>query len=263
VAGSELDRINQTTWSRTDTLETFAAREGPIDPGEAHVLALLRRELAAGPVLDIGVGGGRTVPLLAPASDDYVAIDYLAEMVSLTRRRFPQARVEHVDARDLSCFADATFAVVFWSANGIDGIGHADRALALAEIRRVLRPGGRFAFSTHNLGSAYSGRPPWDYHWFMADPRIALLRARRLPRRARAYRRARGLVTRGEGWASLVDPAYEFGLVTHFVSLAEARRELGALGFDASVEAFDMRGVPLGPAAAPGQPWFHLIAERS
>jgi SAM-dependent methyltransferase len=262
MAASELDRLNRSTWSRTSTLQAFAAREGPSDPGEALLLERLGPAVAGEPILDIGVGGGRSVPLLRSFSDAYVGIDYLEEMVSLTRVRFPGVRIEHLDARDLAPLPDRSFALVFWSANGIDGVSHSDRARVLGEIRRVLRPGGFFAFSTHNLGHPFSGRPPWHYRWFLCDPQIALLRAARLPRRAAAYRRAAAAVTRGEGWATLVDPAYEFGLLTHFTTLAEARRELLESGFDAEAEAWDTRAAPLAQNAEPASSWFHLLARR-
>jgi SAM-dependent methyltransferase len=263
MVASELDRLNRSTWSRTSTLETFAAREGPIDAGEALLLERLAGLVAGEPILDIGVGGGRSVPLLRRLSDDYVGIDYLEEMVRLTRERFPDTRLEHVDARDLAPFADRSFALAFWSANGIDGVSHADRARVLAEVQRVLRPGGLFAFSTHNLGGRFSGRPPWSYRWFLCHPRIALLRAARLPRRASAYRHASPSVVRGAGWATFVDPAYEFGLLTHFTTPAEARRELVASGFEPQIEGWDTRGATLEPGGATRGPWFHLLARRA
>jgi SAM-dependent methyltransferase len=262
VTGAGPDPFNRATWRRPGTLEAFVAREGPIDPGEAHVIERLRADAAGQPVLDVGVGGGRTVPLLLSLSEDYVGIDYLDEMVKLTRERYPSSRIDLVDARDLSCFTDASFGLVFWSANGIDGISHADRATALREIHRVLRPGGVFAFSTHNLGHPFSGRPPWDYRWFRCDPRVGLLRLARLPRRTRAFQRARGGVVRGQGWATLVDPAYEFGLLTHFVTLAEARRELTRAGFEPQAEAWDSRGKAATPTVEARAPWLHLIARR-
>lgn len=257
------DEINRATWASGSTLEVFAARSGAIDAGEAVLLARLAESSAGETVLDIGVGGGRTVPLLGALGGDYVAIDYLAEMVALTRERYPDVRVEHVDARDLSCFPDGSFGLVYWSANGIDGLGHDDRRLALAEIRRVLHPSGTFAFSTHNLDHFATGRTPWDYRWFWVDPRTALRRARRLPGRVRAYRRARASTVRGSGWAMLVDPAYEYGLLTHYASLPEALGELAAVGFGPEVEVYDLAGTPLEAATDTRRcQWFHLLVPR-
>src|ERR1019366_6884470 len=41
------------------------------------------------------------------------------------------------------------------------------------------------------------------------------------------------------GWASMVDPAYDFGVVWHYVTLAEALRELREAGFTSTVEVYD------------------------
>jgi SAM-dependent methyltransferase len=48
-------------------------------------------------------------------------------------------------------FASGSFDFVLFSFNGIDYVNHSDRLTILKEIRRVLRPGGWFCFSTHNL----------------------------------------------------------------------------------------------------------------
>ena len=101
------------------------------------------------PVLDIGIGGGRTVEALRNISNDYVGIDYVAEMVEECKRKFPGVRFEQCDARKLS-FADNTFQVVLFSMNGISMVDHEGRLEILKEVFRVLRPGGYFLFSTYN-----------------------------------------------------------------------------------------------------------------
>jgi SAM-dependent methyltransferase len=258
-----LDRINRATWSSGTILAEFATREGPFDPGEALVLRRVADEAEGLPILDIGVGAGRTVPLLRAVSTDYVGIDYLKEMVTLARSRFPDVRFEHVDARDLSRFASRSFGLVYFSRNGIDGVGHEDRRTVLREIHRVLRPCGLFAYSTHNLDHRFAGRPPWHPGWYRADPRLALYRARRLPARAAAYRESRAECARGDGWATLVDPAYEFGLVTHFVTLEEALRELREAGFETATEIYSTTGVRLHPWNDTRKTfWLHLVARR-
>ena len=263
MTGAPLDELNRATWSSPALLDVFAAREGPIDGAEAAILRRLAHEVRGEPILDIGVGGGRTVPLLRALTDDYIGIDYLEELVGLTRSRFPDARIEHHDARDLSAFEDGSFALVVFSTNGIDGISHEDRGTTLAEICRVLRPGGWFFYSTHNLAHSAAGAPPWNRWWFVCRPRIALRRVVALPRTIHAYRRARSHVTRGDGWATLVDPAYDFGLLTHFVMVDEALRELEAAGFEPGAEVFDPTGAPVGPYGFTTSAfWFHVLARR-
>jgi len=260
---NRLDQTNRATWSSEMVLGLFAAREGTFDLGEAAVLERLADSAAGVPILDIGVGGGRTIPHLRRLSTDYVGIDYLEEMVALARSRFPGVRIEHADARDLSRFPDAAFGLVFFSANGIDGVSHDDRSRMLAEIRRVLRPDGLFAYATHNLEHEIAGRTPWHPAWYREPPRRALARAFRLPKSLRAYRRARPLTVRGDGWATLVDPAYHFGIVTHFVTLEAALRELRTADFAADPEIYDRWGNGLRPGSdTRGTFWFYLVARR-
>jgi SAM-dependent methyltransferase len=263
MTGTHVDDLNRATWSAPAMLDLFAAREGPIDAAEAAILQRLAPEVRGEPILDIGVGGGRTVPLLRAISEDYVGIDYLEELVVRARDRFPDARIEHLDARDLSAFEDRSFALVVFSTNGIDGISHEDRGTTLAEVHRVLRPGGRFFYSTHNLAHSIAGAPPWNRWWFVCRPRVALGRAIKLPRTIRAYRKASPLVARGDGWATLVDPAYDFGLLTHFVTPQEALRELETTGFEPGAEIYDPTGGRFGPHGFTASAfWFHVVARR-
>src|SRR5690349_19873791 len=109
------ERINADVWSSRKVLGAFAARDGYIDGAEEVLLPRLAAAARNLPVLDIGVGAGRTIPLLAPGRDGYVAVDYLPEMVELARSLHPGVRIEQADARDLSEFADGSFAAVFFS----------------------------------------------------------------------------------------------------------------------------------------------------
>ena len=241
---TELDRINRSVWRSARVLDIFARREGFIDHGEALVIERVAQEARDQPILDIGVGGGRTVPLLRALSSDYVGVDYLDEVVALARSRHPGVRIDRADARDLSAFADDAFALVVFSFNGIDGVAHADRRKIYSEIHRVLRRGGLFAYSTHNLDHRSAGRRPWDRDWrrdwrrVIDEPRRAISYAVRLSHEILSYRRLRALNLYGDGWASMVDPAYDFGVVWHYVTLAEALRELREAGFTSTVEVY-------------------------
>ena len=67
------------------------------------------------------------------------------------------------DVRTLPEIADASFDLAVFSYNGLDGLSHGERLLALAEIRRVLAPGGHFIFSAHNRLA------PIDSPWIRRD----------------------------------------------------------------------------------------------
>lgn len=86
------------------------------------------------------------------------AIDLSAGMIQTARARHPQLGFCQMDATTLA-FAASEFDAALFSYNGIDYIyPAADRARCLAEVCRVLRPGGVLIFSTHNvIGALFSG----------------------------------------------------------------------------------------------------------
>lgn len=104
-----------------------------------------------GRVLDLGCGGGRTSAVLAEQGYDTVGLDISRPMVTLAADADPDVSYVAGDATRLP-FADETFPNVLYSHNGIDEIRpESARTEALREAYRVLLPGGRFGFSSHNL----------------------------------------------------------------------------------------------------------------
>jgi SAM-dependent methyltransferase len=260
------ERINAAVWSSRPVLDIFAAREGFVDAGEQALLSRLTAETDRRPILDIGVGAGRTIPLLAAHSDGYVAVDYLPEMVALARSRHPGVRVEQADARNLAAFADGGFAAVLFSFNGIDGLAHEDREAVHRAAMRVLEPGGAYLFSTHNLDYGPAGLPPWHpLRWDVHNgPRAMLGCAYRMPKRARSFRRLERLARRGEGWAVLVGSGYDYSVLWHHVTPDEAAAELSRSGFAAPAEVFDDAGRVLGPGAdVASSPWLYVLGRKA
>jgi SAM-dependent methyltransferase len=116
--------------------------------GDARRTALdAVREAAPRRVLEVGCGWGafaqRTIEELGV---ELVAIDQSERMVELARERGVDARVG--DVQDLP-FADGEFdcAVANWMLYHV-----ADLDRGLAELARVLRPGGRLVAATNGLG---------------------------------------------------------------------------------------------------------------
>jgi len=261
-AASALDAVNRRVWGDPRVIADYARPLAYTDPGEGVVIARVAELARRGPVLDLGVGAGRTVPLLLPITDDYVGVDYTPGMVERCGTRFPEVRLELADARSLDAFADERFAAVYFSASGIDAVDRDDRALILREAFRVLRPGGVFAFSTHNLSHVAVGKPPWSRTVLRGRGfRGSVAHLVRFPILARNHRRLRGLSQTGDGWAILNDLAHEYGIVIHYTTLRAASAELADAGF-VDLEAYDMiSGARVTRAPETRHSWWlHLVA---
>jgi ubiquinone/menaquinone biosynthesis C-methylase UbiE len=135
-------------------------------------------------VLEIGFGNGKLLPALLSCADDlsYVGVDiaetmvteaiaFNAELVAAGRAAFRLARAEALPFAD-ACF-DKAFAVnviYFWP----------EPALALAEMRRVLRPGGVSVVAAAVSGPGETpppfARPEFGFHRRDRDTVAALHR---------------------------------------------------------------------------------------
>lgn len=99
---------------------------------------------AAGRTLDLGTGTGRNLPAY-PAGVRPVGVDPHADALAWARRRAPGvplviARAEALPFRD-GCFDTVVSGLVLCSVDDPDA--------ALAEVRRVLRPGGALRLLEH------------------------------------------------------------------------------------------------------------------
>lgn len=270
---NEQDRVNQAWYADPWSVDGMARRQGFTDEGERSAFWRIADEMRGRPILDLGVGPGRTITLLRALSADYVGIDYLPTMVDAARARHPFADIRLGDARSLGGFAAGRFALVAFSYNGIDSVSHADRQRVLAEVFRVLAPGGVFWFSTLNLhGPARRYRPwrppaPRRPQRALGWLRYALEGLRgyaRVPAHWRHYRQVLPLAEQGEGWAVAPFFAGEWRLLTHYVSLARQLTDLAAAGFAAAAEVYeDATGRRLGPDHALDEVFsFNLLARK-
>src|SRR5690625_2544437 len=134
------------------------------------VFAAVHREWeppAAPRVLDVGCAGGRNTVYAAGRGAGIWAIDASRAMVRETRRRLAELtgtetareRVRHGRMRDLGAWPDGHFDLVIALGVLQDADGYAAWTAALAEISRVLRPGGLCLVANFGPDSEPQGRP--------------------------------------------------------------------------------------------------------
>ncbi len=249
---NDVDRVNRATMRSAQAVAKYAAEEG-LSPAEAALLAAVADEVRGQPILDLGVGAGRTVPALLALSSDYVGVDLEPKMVALCRRRFAEARFETADARDLGLFPDGRFALVLFSCNGLGDEFPTtwDASGILAEVQRVLRCPAACSRSPPTIATALTTRRPMQLPPFVAtaNPVKLLVRSARfsveLARRIYNRRRHVGSEYRGPHYSIINDRCHSYGTLLYYISLAEQRRQLVHAGFVADAPAYDLAGRPI------------------
>ena len=121
---------------------------------------------AEGRVLDVGVGAGLNLPLYGPRADEVLGLEPSQALLARARK---QAELAHAPVRLIEGSAEAIplddrsidTVVMTWTGCSIPAI-----RCGLAEMRRVLRPGGQLLFVEH-------GRSP--------DPRVQVWQDRLTP----------------------------------------------------------------------------------
>lgn len=206
---------------------------------EEVILKSLHRSIRNKRLLDIGIGGGRTTKHLLEISNEYTGIDYSSAFVRIVHATYPQATVVQADARDLRMFGDSRFDFALFSYNGIDYISDSGRLQALNEIHRVLRPGGYFMFSTHNLNYKYLHKGPWREGSLLnsSHRRDCVSAALNWPRHLVMKRYERDL---GE-YAIVNDSAHGYTLLTYYIGIDQQVKQLSSSGFD-NTRVFDLNG---------------------
>ena len=163
--------LEKREWSKADVAASYAksfARASDM------VVPTLVSAAAAGPggkALDLCCGHGNVSAGLVAAGSDVTGLDFSPPMLELAKAAVPEATFVAGDAMNLA-FDDDSFDAV---TNGF-GIPHVpEPPRVIAEAGRVLRPGGRFAFSVW-CGAEVDGALGYVFDAIAAfgDPSITL-----------------------------------------------------------------------------------------
>ncbi len=142
-------------------------------------------ELAAGVdgvICDLGCGPGHVARYLAQRGAEVIGVDLSTAMVELARRRNPGLRFEQGNMLDLGAADGGAWAAVV----ALYSIIHIERTevpIALAEIHRVLAPGGVLVVAVHAgtgeiRSDEFLGQPvPFTGTYFALDEFTATIEA--------------------------------------------------------------------------------------
>jgi SAM-dependent methyltransferase len=146
--GFDLNRVNCNYFSRGAQLTFYREEFLELLPPEKELFPKYIR--AGQSVLDLGCGAGRTTAHLHAMAGQIVGIDLSEVLVESARTNYPDMDFRVMDAGALQ-FADSSFDVAVFSNNGLCYVHPEEKRLAaIDEIRRVLKPGGLYIFSSFN-----------------------------------------------------------------------------------------------------------------
>jgi SAM-dependent methyltransferase len=234
---SAQDRLNQRVYHAARVPNYY--RSDRLDNAETAALLAYQPQFAGRDVLDLGVGPGRTAFFLAPLARRYVCVDSSPPMIDRLRQRLPGIDARLADMRDLSWATPQSFDFVFASCNLIDAVSHEDRLVVLREVRRVLRPEGIFAFSSHNrrFRAALSGpRLVWA-----RNPGTQALHVLRFARSVVNHVRVRRFRRIEPGYALLNDPGHDYAALHYYIDRDRQRQQLEDAGYRL-LSIFDSNG---------------------
>ncbi len=135
--------------SHTDISDNYVFQRSQLAYYEA-------KKIVSGDILEIGSGQGYGINIIAPKANRYVAIDKFATDIKQPENA-PEIEFLNINVPPLSGVADNSFDFVI-SFQVIEHIKK-DKDL-VAEVYRVLKPGGKYIVSTPNIKTSLT-RNPW------------------------------------------------------------------------------------------------------
>jgi SAM-dependent methyltransferase len=162
-------------------------------------------------------------------------------MTRYCQQLYPGVKFATVDARNMKEYRDGQFAFVIFSFNGIDSVPPDDRLAIIKECHRVLKPGGLFAFSSHNIEKPVYGAFHLSNIEFTLHPI-------RLAREFQKYFTGWGHHLKNRkhevftpDYTVRNDNAHNYTLMHYYISKANQVKQLQSFGFE-EVRIIDRKG---------------------
>lgn len=244
-----MNDINLKVFSKKEIVKFYS--EESLQKTEEVIFNKIKEEIHDKKILEIGVGGGKTIRCLTQISKNYIGIDYSQDMIDECRKKYPEVDVFYCDARNMSIFKDEEFDFIICAYNGMDYVSHGDRLLILQEVFRVLKNGGYFVFSTHNKNCAkfklflspfsplftYSPLKPFTYNLLEV-----LGRVNRFFKMVINHLRNRRYEIHTDEYSVINDKAHEYSLMTYYITISHQKEQLYNIGFKGPIKAYDRYG---------------------
>ena len=240
---SAQDAINGRLYREQNLVSTYTPTR--LHPPEATALVRYRDDIHCQRVLDLGCGAGRLATYLRPLVEEYVGVDVSRHMVEHCRRAFKELEFIQGDMRSMPQIENDSFDTVFAVANLFDAVSHAERLEVLAEVRRILAPGGLLVFSAHNRNYREAGDAPR-----LGRHRNPLTQMRLLLDYLQAssnHRRIKPFHRNESEYALLNDSGNNYHTLHYYVSRDVQASQLARAGFEL-LECLGEYGETLGPA---------------
>jgi SAM-dependent methyltransferase len=252
------DEVNKRVYHARGVERSYKTWE--LTRAEAATLLKYQAAFAGRDVLDLGVGTGRTSVYLAPLARRYEGIDYSPVMVDHMRSNLPAISVRVGDLRDLEPFSDGSFDFVFGPNNVLDAVSHDDRLRSLAEVSRVLRPGGLFVFSSHHRMYRYALSGP-RLRW-SGNPARQAVQTLRWTVQVFNHLRFGRMRREEDDFALLNDEGHDYACLHYYIDQRHQRQQLTGAGFTV-IDVLDRDGQSVREADdAVDSPWLMYVAKR-
>jgi SAM-dependent methyltransferase len=219
-------------------IRTYANRD--LRPVEVLLLVTYQTALA-GRVLELGCGAGRLTGYLSQIASYAQGVDLSPEMVAYCRSRYPSAKFDLGDLRDVAADASAPFNVIVAGYNVLDVLNDDDRGMVLDRINRSLCPGGLLIMSSHNRANI----PQGVLGTLATRGVVGFVRASvEVPLWVRNRRRLIPFERDEAEYAIRNDISYQFGALHYYITRDAQERQFNEHGFRL-LECLDLEGRPV------------------